>query len=101
MTAENLGDLALPATSSGASGLTTNGSKAIYPVPVISGKGDGVFGLPTSTIYRRSDRLDLLLFRALLESIALAWASSVPVPSEGGLKGFDFPKSSVTPQIRP
>ena len=79
-TAENPGDQALPATTFGTSGLTNNGSKAIYPDPVTSGKGNGVFGLPTLKIYRRSDRLDLLLFRAHLESAALAWASPVHVP---------------------
>ena len=95
--------LALPTPAFGTSRLTKNGSKASFPDPVISGKGNGVSGLPTSTIYRRSDRasqvssacqaiLDLILLRVHLVSTALAWRSSVPNSGEGGLTGFDFPK---------
>ena len=76
----------------GASGLTKNRSNASFPDPVISGKGNGVSGLPKSTIYRRSDRasqlssscqaiLDLILLRVHLVSTG-----------EAGLTGFDFPK---------
>ena len=85
-------DFALPTTTYGASRLTKNGSKANYPDLVISRKGNGVFGLPTSTICRRSDRMDILLFRAHLILASLAWAISVPDSGEGGLTGFDFPK---------
>ena len=81
--------------------------KASFPVPVISGNGNGVSGLPTSTIYRRSDRasqvlsacqtiLDLMLLRVHLVSTVQAWTSSVPNPGEGGLPGFDFPKFWVS-----